>query len=119
MTNILSGLGGSLVAIVTPFRDSKIDDIALGFLCDRQIERRTTAIVVCGSTGEASCLTPAEHERTIRIVVEAAARRVPVIAGCTSVATAASIQLATAAAHAGADGLLCAAPPYGKAFRWK
>jgi 4-hydroxy-tetrahydrodipicolinate synthase len=114
MTNIFAELRGSIVAIVTPFRDMEIDETALGFLCDRQIERRTAAIVVCGSTGEASSLTPAEHERATRMAVEAAAGRVPVIAGCTSVATTASIQLAAGAARAGADGLLCAAPPYAK-----
>jgi 4-hydroxy-tetrahydrodipicolinate synthase len=114
MTNVFAELRGSVVAIVTPFRDMEIDETTLGFLCDRQIERSTAAIVVCGSTGEASSLTPAEHERATRMAVEAAAGRVPVIAGCTSVATTASIRLAAGAARAGADGLLCAAPPYTK-----
>jgi 4-hydroxy-tetrahydrodipicolinate synthase len=114
MTNIFAGLHGSIVAIVTPFNGMEIDETRLGFLCDRQIKRRTAAIVVCGSTGEASSLTPAEHEHTIRIAVEAAAGRVPVIAGCTSPATTASVHLAAGAARAGADGVLCAAPPYAK-----
>lgn len=116
MSDIYSSLSGSLVAIATPFHEHEyeLDETALSLLCDRQIEHRTAAIVVCGSTGEASCLTPTEHERAVRIAVEAAAGRVPVIAGCTAIATAGSIQLATAAAHAGANGLLCAAPPYCK-----
>jgi 4-hydroxy-tetrahydrodipicolinate synthase len=114
MRNQFSNAGASLVAIATPFHDNRIDEAALRFLCRRQIEHGTTAIVVCGSTGEASCLTPAEQERAVEVVVEATARHVPVIAGCTSVATATSIQLATAAERAGANGLLCAAPPYNK-----
>jgi 4-hydroxy-tetrahydrodipicolinate synthase len=114
MRNQFSNAGASLVAIATPFHDNRIDEAALRFLCRRQIEHGTTAIVVCGSTGEASCLTPAEQERAVEVVVEAADRHVPVIAGCTSVATATSIQLATAAERAGASGLLCAAPPYNK-----
>jgi 4-hydroxy-tetrahydrodipicolinate synthase len=114
MTNIFTGLRGSIVAIVTPFDGMEIDETALGFLCVRQIKRRTAAIVVCGSTGEASSLTPAEHERAIQIAVEAAAGRVPVIAGCTSLATTTSVKLAAGAARAGADGVLCAAPPYAR-----
>jgi 4-hydroxy-tetrahydrodipicolinate synthase len=69
---------------------------------------------VCGSTGEAPSLTPAEHERAIQIAVEAAAGRLPVIAGCTSLATTTSVHLAAEAARAGADGVLCAAPLYAK-----
>jgi 4-hydroxy-tetrahydrodipicolinate synthase len=113
-SDIFSRAGASLVAIATPFREERIDDTALGLLCERQIRHRTTAIVVCGSTGEASCLSPAEHRRAVRIVVEAAAGRVPVIAGCTETDTALSIQLAREAAQAGADALLCAAPPYAR-----
>ncbi len=83
-------------------------------MVERQIVRGTAGLVVCGSTGEASALTQAEHEHAVRVVVNAAAGRVPVIAGCTSAATETSVALAVAAEHAGADGLLCAAPPYCK-----
>jgi 4-hydroxy-tetrahydrodipicolinate synthase len=114
MTDIFSALNGSIVAIVTPFRDGGIDENRLGSLCQRQIECRTAGIVVCGSTGEASCLSLPEHERAVRIVVETAGGRVPVIAGCTSVATEGAVQLASAACRAGADALLCAVPPYNK-----
>lgn len=114
MTVRFSELGASLVAIVTPFRGERIDEPGLAFLCERQIEHRTAAIVVCGSTGEAPSLTLTEHEHAVRIAVQAVCGRVPVIAGCTGVATAAAIELAKAGARAGADGLLCAAPPYAK-----
>jgi 4-hydroxy-tetrahydrodipicolinate synthase len=114
LTDVFSTLRGSIVAVATPFRDGRIDSASLGSLCERQIERRTAGIVVCGSTGEASCLSPAEHEHAVHIVVEATDGRVPVIAGCTSVATEGAAQLATAAYRAGADALLCAAPPYNK-----
>jgi 4-hydroxy-tetrahydrodipicolinate synthase len=114
MTQLLSRLGGSLVAIVTPFRDTQLDETALATLCRRQIEAGTGALVVCGSTGEASCLSTAEYRRAVRAVVAAAAGRVPVIAGCTSPATTSAILLADEARQAGADALLLAAPPYNK-----
>ena len=110
----LTGIGGSLVALATPLLEGQIDDAALVRLAERQIARGTAGLVVCGSTGEASALTPAEHEHIVRIVANVAAGRVPVIAGCTSVATETSVALAEAARNAGADGLLCAAPPYCK-----
>lgn len=114
MNELFSRLGGSLVAIVTPFRDTQLDAAALAALCRRQIEAGTAALVVCGSTGEASCLSTAEQGRAIEVVVEAASGHVPVIAGCTALATATSMQLASDAARAGADALLLAAPPYNK-----
>lgn len=110
----MSLLGMSLAALPTPFRDNQIDDAALARQIERQITSGTSGLVVCGSTGEAAALTPAEHEQLVRIVVSVAAGRVPVIAGCTSAATANAVALAVAATRAGADGLLCAAPPYCK-----
>jgi len=114
MTNALSRLGGSLVAIVTPFRGTELDTSALATLCRRQTEAGTAALVVCGSTGEASCLNAAEYQLAVRVAVEAAAGRAPVIAGCTATATSAAILLANAARDAGAQALLLAAPPYNK-----
>ena len=75
MTQDLSRLGGSLVAIVTPFRDTQLDEAALAALCRRQIDAGTGALVVCGSTGEASCLNTAEYRRAVRATVEAVAGR--------------------------------------------
>jgi 4-hydroxy-tetrahydrodipicolinate synthase len=107
-------LGGSVVALATPFRKDVVDDEAVAALCERQVARGTSAIVVCGSTGEASALRLDEHGRVICGAVAAVRGRVPVIAGCTGQSTAASAVLAEAAARSGADGLLCAAPPYVK-----
>ena len=103
---------GSLVALVTPFRDGEVDEHCLAQLVERQVARGTRAIVVCGSTGEAPALCSDEHAAVIRIAVAAASRRVPVIAGCGAPATQAAADLAAVAAHHGAAGLLCAPPPY-------
>ena len=75
---------------------------------------RHAALIVCGSTGEAPALTQPEYARAVHTVVEAAASRVPVIAGCTAPSTAATVALGVEAATAGADALLCAVPPYVK-----
>jgi 4-hydroxy-tetrahydrodipicolinate synthase len=112
MVNRLHSMAGSAVAIPTPFKDDRIDTMALARLCDRQVERGSSAIIVCGSTGEASALSALEQARVVAVAVEAVSGRVPVIAGCTASATAASVILAAGAARAGADGLLCAPPPY-------
>jgi 4-hydroxy-tetrahydrodipicolinate synthase len=114
MNRRIADIKGSLVALATPFRHTQIDESALSLMCERQIQRGTTGLVVCGSTGEAATLSDAEQARAIRIVVESACGRVPVIAGCSAAATARSVELATAARRAGADGLLCTAPPYVK-----
>ena len=114
MINPLQAMAGSAVAIPTPFRDDKVDTWSLACLCERQVECGTSAIVVCGSTGEAASLSPGEHAQVVGIAVDAVAGRLPVIAGCTASTTAVSVALAASAARSGADGLLCAAPPYSK-----
>jgi 4-hydroxy-tetrahydrodipicolinate synthase len=114
MTHDLQQLRGSVVALATPFRGARLDEPALARMVERQIAAGSAAIVTCGSTGEAASLTPAEAARTTSVVVEAAARRVPVLAGCSSMGTQAACQLAVAAARAGADALLVAAPAYVK-----
>ena len=78
---------GSLVAIVTPFRNGTLDETAFGDLIDFQISQGTDGIVPCGTTGESATLTPLEHERVIAFTVEVVNRRVPVIAGTGSNAT--------------------------------
>jgi len=110
----LGQAGGSLVAIVTPFRDRKLDGDALATLCERQIRRGSTGIVVCGSTGEAAALSSSEHGRVVAVAAEAAAGRVPVIAGCGALSTERSVRLAIIAACNGAAALLCAPPPYSR-----
>jgi len=112
MVNRLHAVAGSAVALPTPFKDDQIDSMALARLCERQVERGTSAIIVCGSTGEAAALSALEQARVIAVAAEAVSGRVPVIAGCTAPATAACVVLAAGAARAGADGLLCAPPPY-------
>ncbi|MDR3537755.1 MAG: 4-hydroxy-tetrahydrodipicolinate synthase [Acetobacteraceae bacterium] len=102
------------MALVTPFRAGAIDETALARLVEWQIQRGSNALVMCGSTGEAATLTAAEAMRVVRVAVEVAAGRVPVVGGCTAVATDQSIALAMDAVRAGADGLLCAPPPYVK-----
>jgi len=110
----LTGIGGSLAALPSPFLDGHIDHASLANQAERQITHGTSGLVVCGSTGEASALTQDEYEQIVRVVVGVSAGRVPVIAGCTSASTANSVALAEKAMRAGAHGLLCAAPPYCK-----
>ncbi|MBE7035273.1 MAG: 4-hydroxy-tetrahydrodipicolinate synthase [Ruminococcaceae bacterium] len=105
---------GSGVALVTPFNESGVDFDALGKLIDFQIEHKTDAIIICGTTGEASTMPDAEHIETIRYTVERTAGRVPVIAGTGSNDTAHGVQLAKKAQQAGADGLLLVTPYYNK-----
>jgi 4-hydroxy-tetrahydrodipicolinate synthase len=72
---------GSIPALVTPFRDGKVDDAGLRALVDWQIDNGSAALVPCGTTGESATLSFDEHYRVIEICIEAAAGRVPVIAG--------------------------------------
>jgi 4-hydroxy-tetrahydrodipicolinate synthase len=114
MHNPVADIGGSLTALVTPFRDACVDWKALCHLAERQIGRLTSALVVCGSTGEAASLILSEYSRAVRTVAEVSAGRAPIIVGCTALATAAAVAMGTEAAAAGADALLCAVPPYVK-----
>jgi 4-hydroxy-tetrahydrodipicolinate synthase len=103
-----------MVAVVTPFRDGKVDFAALDVLVERQIVAGQKAIVPCGSTGESATLTHDEHAQVIEAVVAKAAGRVSVIAGTGSNATAEAIDLTRAAESAGADGALLISPYYNK-----
>lgn len=105
---------GSGVAIVTPFRGQEIDFDAFGSIIDYQIENKTDAIIVCGTTGEASTMPDAEHMDAIRFTVERAAGRIPVIAGTGSNDTRHCVELSTDAKKVGADGLLLVTPYYNK-----
>lgn len=106
--NRICTLTGSVVALATPFRDHAVDSDGLAALCERQIDRGTRALVVCGSAGEASSLSAMEYSCAVRTVVETSRGRLPVIAGCSAMATEAATDLAVAAQAAGADGVLCA-----------
>ena len=106
---------GYAPAIPTPFDgDGGIDDRALQTFCDLQIKAGATALVVCGTTGEAPTLTPTEQATVIQNAVGVAGGRVPVIAGGGSNSTAHAIELTRAAEAAGADAVLSVVPYYNK-----
>ncbi len=105
---------GSLVAIVTPFRQGKIDERALAELIEWQIANGTNGIVPCGTTGESATLSHDEHNRVIELTVEVVHRRVPVIAGTGSNSTEEAIALTRHAKQAGVDGALLITPYYNK-----
>ncbi len=105
---------GALTAIITPFRDGAVDERALRDLIEWQIAEGIDGIVPCGSTGESATLTHAEHETVIKIAIEQVNKRVPVIAGTGSNATAEAIRLTRAAQELGADGALLISPYYNK-----
>ena len=92
----------------------EIDEAALGALCEAQLRGGIAGLVACGTTGEAAAMTAAEQARVIRVVVEAAGKRVPVLAGVGSPSTAHSLELARAAIAQGADGLLAVTPYYNR-----
>jgi hypothetical protein len=94
---------GVLTALVTPFRDGRIDTDALERLVDDQVAAGVNGLVPCGSTVESATLSHEEHIDIIGLVVARAARRVPVIAGTGSNSTAEAIRLTRAAKDAGAD----------------
>jgi len=105
---------GSIVALVTPFKNGVVDESALAGLVEFHLRAGTHGIVPCGTTGESATLTDVEHRRVIEVVVEAAARRVPVIAGSGSNNTEEAIALTRHAKKAGADGALLISPYYNK-----
>ena len=105
---------GSFVAIVTPFKNGKVDASALRGLIEFHIENGTNGIVPCGTTGESATLNHAEHEEVIRIAVETCKGRIPVLAGTGSNATQEAIELTQRAQKIGADGALLITPYYNK-----
>ncbi|MEG1774077.1 MAG: 4-hydroxy-tetrahydrodipicolinate synthase [Oscillospiraceae bacterium] len=106
---------GSGVAIITPMcADGSINFQELGRLIDWQIENKTDAIVICGTTGESATMTDEEHAACIRFAVEHTAGRIPVVAGAGSNDTAYAVWLSREAKQAGADALLHVTPYYNK-----
>jgi 4-hydroxy-tetrahydrodipicolinate synthase len=106
---------GSAVAIVTPFTDDGVDYQTLAELIEFQIKGGSDAIVICGTTGEASTMPDDEHIAVIKFAVETINKRVPVIAGTGSNDTRHAIELSKAAQAVGADGILSVTPYYNKA----
>ncbi len=107
-------LKGSIVAIVTPFKNGGVDEEGYRELIEFQIENGTNAIVPCGTTGESATLNMEEHRRVIDIAVEAVNKRVPVIAGTGGNSTSEAIELTRHAKEVGADASLQVTPYYNK-----
>ena len=105
---------GSIVALVTPFQNGKVDEMKLRDLVDFQIKNKTAGIVPCGTTGESATLSHAEHRSVIELTVRAANKRVPVIAGTGSNSTEEAVELTRFAKEAGADAVLMVSPYYNK-----
>ena len=107
-------INGSITALVTPFKNGKIDEKAFGDFLEWQIASGTHGLVPCGTTGESATLTNKEHKRVIELCVEVANKRVPVIAGAGSNETRVSIKYAKHAKALGADAALVVTPYYNK-----
>lgn len=105
---------GSIVAIVTPFKNGKFDEKAYGDLIEWHISEGTNGIVPCGTTGEASTLSFEEHYRVIEVAVKAANKRIPVIAGTGANSTDEAIEITKKAKKLGADAALVVTPYYNK-----
>ena len=105
---------GSIVAIVTPFEDGRIDERRLSELIEFHISEGTSAILPCGCTGEAATLSHKEQEYMIKLVIDMVNKRVPVIAGTGSNSTEEALALTISAKSAGADGALLITPYYNK-----
>ncbi len=107
---------GAGVAIITPFHeDGSVNYEKLGELIEFQIANKTDAIIICGTTGEASTLTHEEHLECIKYTIDKVAKRVPVVAGTGSNCTETAIYLSQEAEKYGADALLVVTPYYNKA----
>lgn len=107
-------LKGSIVALVTPFKDGQVDVPTLKQLVEFHVEQKTDAIVPCGTTGEAPTLSADEHSLVVNTVIEAAAGRVPVVPGTGSNCTDTTIAATQRAKDSGASAALVVAPYYNK-----
>ena len=105
---------GSYVAIVTPFKDGKIDEEAYKKLIEMQAEAGTDGIVPCGTTGESPTLSPGEHEHLIDLTVKLVNKRMKVMAGTGSNSTDEAVEYTQSAEKSGADAALVVNPYYNK-----
>ncbi len=105
---------GSMVALITPFKNGRVDEAALAGLVEFQIANGTDVICPCGTTGESATLSFEEHEQVVEIVIKAAKGRVPVMAGTGSNNTDEAIRLTLHAKKAGANGCLLITPYYNR-----
>ena len=106
---------GVATALITPFKNGKIDFDAFGHIIDWQIDSGIDALVICGTTGEASTLTDEEHQQAIAFAVNRANHRIPIIARTGSNDTAYALELTSAACKSGVDAVLVTTPYYNKA----
>jgi len=114
MTFTRKNFQGSMVALVTPFQNGRVDEKTLGKLIDRQIKNGTDVIVPCGTTGESATMSHAEHRDVMSFVIEHVNGRVPVLCGAGSNATEEAAGLVAHAKKAGADGVLVVTPYYNR-----
>ena len=105
---------GSFVALITPFKNGRVDESRLANLIEWHVSSGTHGIVPCGTTGESATLSHEEHAHVIKFVVDQAKKRVPVVAGTGSNSTAEAIRLTSEAREAGADGALMISPYYNR-----
>jgi 4-hydroxy-tetrahydrodipicolinate synthase len=105
---------GSIVALITPFRNGQVDEPKLRELVEFHVKQGTDGIVACGTTGEDPGLSHDEHARVVEIIIETAASRLPVIVGTGSNSTAHTVELSRHAERAGAAGALVVSPYYNK-----
>ncbi len=105
---------GSMVALVTPFKNGQVDWPSLEALVEFHLSNGTNGIVPCGTTGESATLSHAEHDQVIRTVIKAVNKRVPVIAGTGSNSTDEAVRLTKEAERSGADGALMISPYYNR-----
>jgi 4-hydroxy-tetrahydrodipicolinate synthase len=105
---------GSMVALITPFKDGKVDRESLEALVEFHIQSGTHGIVPCGTTGESATLTHQEHDEVIKAVIKAVNNRLPVIAGTGSNSTDEAVRLTCEAEKSGADGALMISPYYNR-----
>lgn len=105
---------GYFCALITPFKDGRVDETAFQSLVDWQIAEGVHGLVPCGTTGESPTLSSKEHERVIEMCIESVAGRVPVVAGAGSNSTSETIERALHAQKAGADAVLVVTPYYNK-----
>jgi len=114
MTSIRDRIKGSITALITPFKDGKVDEAAFRKLVNWQIAEGTQGLVPCGTTGESPTLSHEEHNRVIELCVEEARGRVPVIAGAGSNSTDEAIMLTRHAKDVGCDAVLSVTGYYNK-----
>ena len=114
MTSIRDRIKGSITALITPFKDGKVDEAAFRKLINWQIAEGTQGLVPCGTTGESPTLSPEEHNRVIEICAQETRGRVPVIAGAGSNSTEEAIAFTRHAKEVGCDAVLSVTGYYNK-----